>query len=300
MEGALAHGAFPKAPRPRRFRTTDWPTPHIGCAARSDSAPRGPVRQRSCSRSRRADGLRAPPTAVELAWGTLRPGTLGPGFPADEYLSARLEVESEGGGATAAEPATTGAGLRDLRDELLRSIEAEPGVIAATAAGSVPGEEPFSFARIESAADAAQTGQPAFVASAQIRSARIGSNFLEALDLPVLAGRGFDAGDFAEGDSAILVDRTFVQEALEGRNPLGLRLRYLSPAARGDQPMVRWFEIVGVVGDLPANRLSGKIYHPARRDGPPALTIIARTAPGSLELSGRIREIAASLQPRVR
>ena len=37
--------------------------------------------------------LKYDPKAAEMAWGTVRSNVLGPGFPADEFLTARLSLD---------------------------------------------------------------------------------------------------------------------------------------------------------------------------------------------------------------
>ena len=50
-----------------------------------------------------AFSLAALPAAIEMGWGTLRPGIVGPGFAAEQYLSARLVADRELLAGTAAE-----------------------------------------------------------------------------------------------------------------------------------------------------------------------------------------------------
>ena len=66
------------------------------------------------------------PSAAELAWGLLRPGILGPGFAAEEFLTARLKLDQGillSGGANRR---AAGARFADLQAELVRQLEAEP------------------------------------------------------------------------------------------------------------------------------------------------------------------------------
>ena len=70
------------------------------------------------------------------------------------------------------------------------------------------------------------------------------------LEAPILAGRAFNAGDFASGQRVAIVDQGFVDQVLQGRNPIGQRVRFVGEgdsAARSSEP---WFEVVGVVKEL--------------------------------------------------
>jgi putative ABC transport system permease protein len=93
--------------------------------------------------------------------------------------------------------------------------------------------------------------------------ARVDPGFFDAFDKPILAGRGFDRHDAAATSSAVIVNTAFVSEVLNGRNPIGRRIRY-SAIDGGDAD--RWYEIVGVVGplgiDIMATEEKAGLYHP--------------------------------------
>ena len=85
------------------------------------------------------------PSSVEMTWGTLRSGLLGPGFAAEEYLTARLEMSAAGlaGGPTETYREDIAARFEDRQVELARVLMAEPGISAVAIALEVPGEEPW-------------------------------------------------------------------------------------------------------------------------------------------------------------
>jgi putative ABC transport system permease protein len=70
-------------------------------------------------------------------------------------------------------------------------------------------------------------------------------SYLETIDVPVIAGRGFTALDSATSVPVCLVSEGLVRRYLKGRNPLGMRIA-IRPVQLGPvAPIVR--EIVGVV-----------------------------------------------------
>ena len=75
--------------------------------------------------------------------------------------------------------------------------------------------------------------------------------YFDVLEAPILAGRAFNAGDFASGARVAIVDQGFVDQVLQGRNPIGQRVRFVGDgdgaAAKNSEP---WFEVVGVVKEL--------------------------------------------------
>ncbi len=70
----------------------------------------------------------------------------------------------------------------------------------------------------------------------------IGPDFLRTMEIPLLAGRAFEANDFTGKRRVALVNRAFAKKYLEGRNPLGLHFWEGGPKDPQN-------EIVGVIGD---------------------------------------------------
>jgi putative ABC transport system permease protein len=81
----------------------------------------------------------------------------------------------------------------------------------------------------------------------RVRTARVDIDFFDGFVQPILVGRGFDAGDLRSGANAIIVNTTFVERVLGGRNPIGRRVRFATPPGTDPAP---WLSIVGVVGHL--------------------------------------------------
>ncbi|MQA91905.1 MAG: FtsX-like permease family protein [Gemmatimonas sp.] len=250
------------------------------------------------------------PSAAEMTWGTLRTGALGPGFPAADFLTARLELDgetslgAEAGARADSEQVRFASRFGALQAEVVRQLEAEPGVSAVTVAAAAPGEEPWSFVSLEpvGGVDPA-VPPPSLIEDHQVQVNQVDPGFFDAFDIPLLTGRNFDSRDLADRVSTVIVDQTFVRQVLGGRNPLGLRLRYFRRGGGAGQltsEPIRSYEIVGVVGDLPLNREQGKVYHPLAPGQIYPASLVLRLGPDAAGISGRTREIAAGLDPMLR
>ena len=230
------------------------------------------------------------PLAAELAWGTLRTGVVGPGFAAEEYATARVALEGS--------PALFGNHQR----ELTRRLSADPGILGVAHALQPPGEEPWVFVDIEGRDVAAGpadvfTGRPpGFLA----RFNQVDGGFFDLYQVPGLAGRRFTDGDAGVQADAVIVNRNFAETIAPGGNALGHRFRYVRAADR-ERPSGpdadRWYEVVGVVGNLPVTTDARVAYH-ATAPGqihPAHLQLRLRT--GAAGLAERLRDIAARVDP---
>lgn len=233
------------------------------------------------------------PAGVFMGWQSIRHSTFEPGFAAEEFLMARFALDDP-------RPA---ARLGNLQAELRRRLESEPGVSSVTFASGIPGDEPEAFVEID--------GVPPPQESAfghQIRSLQVDLDLFDAFDVPVLTGRRFHSGDLAAATAAVIVNRTFVRQFLGERNALGRRVRYVDRRDPGEPCELcgRWYEIVGVVSDLPAHAIEpglpeGRLYHPLVPGQVNRVSLAVRvrgTAPATL--AGRLREITTALDPNLR
>jgi hypothetical protein len=183
-----------------------------------------------------------------------------------------------------------------LQVELKRRLEAEPGVraLAVADAGDLPGSRNaprrVEVEGLESTRDAR---------GAVVAWSRVDVGFFRDLGQPLLQGRDFTLGDLPEERGShrapVIVNTTFVDQVLGGRNPIGRRLRYASDAAGPDA----WYEIVGVVGRLGLNPvnpdLDAGVYHPAGPGEMNAVGLVIDLIDDPMDFVPRIREIAAEI-----
>lgn len=261
-----------------------------------------------------------PPT-LALAWESVRHGTAESGFAAEEYLTALVGMDREVPPTAEAEAYQREVATRfaNHQAELVRRLEALPGVTGTTFAMNLPGEEPTVWIEIEGVAPPKTRSTKISASGLAAREGttlgqevgynRVGENFFDVFDVPLLAGRRFHSGDLEAGASFVIVNRNLVDQFLGGGNALGRRLRYVGrggDARPGDVELGRWYEIVGVVGNLPRNAMEpglskARLYHPAAPGEilPVQFALRVRgTAPETL--AGRLREITLALDGTLR
>ncbi|MGH9783633.1 MAG: ABC transporter permease, partial [Terriglobia bacterium] len=246
------------------------------------------------------------PTVTEFTWVNVRPWIAGPGFKAEEYLNARLAMEAQ------TEPGAAAARFDLMRAEMVRLLKAEPGVTAVTMSESAPFEE--RDVRIE--VGVANAGGTIETHRESVSFNQVDRAFFETLRLPLLAGRGFEAGDVGLGRSAIVVNRSLARRIAGNGNPLGHRVR----VARDSGAAAQEYEIVGVVGELDTQssipvmyrQLSGAAQPgagselasaPAVRGGirDQAIRLTVHAGTGIQDsIARRLREIAATIDPALR
>ena len=248
------------------------------------------------------------PAAVFNAWESARYGVAQPGFATGEFLTTWLyldNVAESGVYESELEPRYAG-----LQAELVRRLEAEPGVSDVIVTSGVPGNEPTGTVEVEGVPGPAEP-EPAVLlrsTSHRVGIGRVDIDFFDTFDVPILTGRGFGPGDDAAAASAVIVNQSFVEEALGGGNALGRHVRSLvrrSNTSPGNEDPGRWYEVVGVVTDFPnpveRGLAQAKLYHPRRagQDYPVSLALRVRGAAQS-RVTDRLRAIATALDPTLR
>ena len=237
------------------------------------------------------------------------------GFAAEEYLAVSLATETPpGADADSASRAAHLAGFGRVLEALRQRVAAEPGVFGVTFVDQLPltNYGDYRIALDDSASVAAPSGAAdAPVGPRPLRYttiALVDPSYFDVLGAPVLAGRGFQAADLAPGAQVAIVDQGFVDQVLQGRNPIGRRVRIGDGDTPPDGPgadSLPWHEIVGVVKDLgmigaaESGRAAG-LYLPATPGSgfPPQMVIHAQGDP--MTLVPRVRTIAATLDPTLR
>jgi predicted permease len=254
------------------------------------------------------------PLSAELAWGTLRTGVVGPGFAAEEFATARVALEDgrlvpdapdqnaaprQMAGEPEAARRQRAALFGTRQRELARRLLADPGVAGVAAALRPPGEEPWVFADIEGRdvpTEVLNGRPPGFLA----RLNQIDTGFFDLYEVPGLAGRRFKEGDAAAKTDAVIVNRNFAETIAPGGNALGRRFRYVR--ATGSESLHgadvgRWYEVVGVVGNLPVTTDARVAYHPAAPGDIHPAHLQLRLRGGRTGLAERLRDVAASVDP---
>jgi predicted permease len=232
------------------------------------------------------------PGAGFVAWETLRAEMVDPGIAAEEFLTAQLGMESVD--ASAAGTREFARRYADRQAELMRRLQADSRIAGGTFALALPGDEPG--ATIETSGPGDESGRSRHA----VRFNRVDVHFFRTLDVPILAGRGFEAGDVeAPEGGAIVVNQSLAQRVFGG-DALGRRIRY----ARQDGEAGPWYEIAGIVRDFPAGVSPGmlgsqlRVYHAAAAGQAQPVNLALRvrgSAPATF--SQRLSEVAAGVDP---
>jgi putative ABC transport system permease protein len=93
----------------------------------------------------------------------------------------------------------------------------------------------------------------------------VSPHYFETLGIPLTKGRGFTGQDIGTSAPVCIVNEEFVREYMEGREPLGMRVRIDAMGDTGPVPVVR--EIVGVIRQVEVDgpqelRKSAEAYVP--------------------------------------
>ncbi len=136
----------------------------------------------------------------------------------------------------------------------------------------------------------------------------IGPDFFSTMQIPLLAGRGFNSSDYelaAKGRAVaatvpkpVVVDQAFVAKYLGKENPLGKR--FGESPGDADEPASAGYEIIGVVRDSKYNDLRREIsptmYEPQSGMG---ASFEVRTAGDPQALVPAIRRVVAEINPNL-
>jgi len=180
--------------------------------------------------------------------------------------------------------------------DLLGRLRAQPGVIAVGTTASFP-----LRAQLEASLLLQFKGEPFDAAQPMVTRQRLASpGFFSALGTPMIKGRDLNDNDRQGSAQVAVVNRTFAERYLKGRDPIGLHFLTGYPDIRPESEA----EIVGVVEDVrqkslsdpaePAFYISDRQFIPRRR------TVVIHTkAPDPMTLQPAIRADVAAIDSQI-
>lgn len=260
------------------------------------------------------------PPAVVAIPSLAESGWLQPGFDAEQYLSARLELEFDPPSIQARSAEDSRSRFTGVLDELRRRLLEEPEVSHVTFATRLPGmNHPQPVVELDTV-----DGQRG--AGSIVMPSSVDASFFDAFGAEILAGRGFNSADLEPGPGVVVVNEHFVAEQLQGQNAIGRRIRYSSLAGQRyaiglphylprDQvlDLSDWYEIVGVVRDPGMDTSSDPfwpgwgpgIYHPLADDamgwrGSYSVRVALHLRGNASASAGMLRAAAQSVNPDFR
>jgi putative ABC transport system permease protein len=166
----------------------------------------------------------------------------------------------------------TGAEQSEFASRTVRQLAAVPGVQVVGAAQGLPFESLVNHVFFLHVA-----GRTADVERTTVSGFAVTGNFFEAMGIPLLRGRRFDARDGASSQRVTIINRSLARLHFGQVDPIGQRIG----AKAGE-----WFEIVGVVEDVKFDRLDTKAVLQAYAPLPQApadwgaLTFVVRAGGG--------------------
>ncbi len=154
-----------------------------------------------------------------------------PGFATENRLSLRLELPEESYRAIETQ--------QRFRRQLVDELNSVPGMRAALVS-----ELPLSCGILTH--NFVIEGWPPKPPGAEpeVVTRTVAGNYFRVMDIQVLLGRDFGAGDREGTRVVVVVNQSFAREYFAGENPIGRRVRW----AWGDADA--WMTIVGIAGDV--------------------------------------------------
>ncbi len=218
------------------------------------------------------------------------------GIAAAEFLAVEFRLPDAPSSAEQLTVPTPGTDRRATTQRaLVAALEREPGVRSVAIGDVLPRMEhrsrPVEIEGVDLPPDA-----PA----RWVRSARVDAGFLAGLGQRVIAGRDFTAADTRDSRAVVIVNSAFAERLLDGRDPIGRRIRFPISSSPGDSS---WHEIVGVVPHLGVNMMNPEhgeaVYLPAAEGSLTPMQVGIRTVGDPERLTSRIRDIAAAVDPEL-
>lgn len=181
-------------------------------------------------------------------------------------------------------------------DRLFERVSALPGVRSVGGISVLPVTGTGSALHFNIEGRPPHSPQEFTIANYRVASA----GYLNALQVPLLAGRWIEDRDRENAPPVVVINSTFAKTYFPNQSPLG---QHVQVGATPDAS-VPWMEIVGIVADTKqslASEATGEMYVPYRQADKVlpvfVMSMVVRTSGDPLALSNSVRSIVRELDP---
>ncbi len=183
---------------------------------------------------------------------------------------------------------------------LMEDVRALPGVTAASMTTRIPFGGGGGSSVILPEGYIPQAGESIL---SPARS-RVAPGYFEALGIPIVRGRAFDARDDASGEQVIIIDEWLANRYFPDENPIGKRMLYGGMPGMEEDLEPYMYRIVGVAASHRLNNLVeseyvGSYWFSLAQDAEPFLTLVMKTDGDPDALVEPARQAVAGLDPEL-
>jgi putative ABC transport system permease protein len=185
------------------------------------------------------------------------------------------------------------------RSALVERLRANPRVKDVVLASAAPGEEENKWFEPDPTNPA-----PAKVSEIVVGETLIEPHYIDAVGIPLRAGRAFTIADVDPASNVIIVNQSFIRKVFGGKLAVGARIRL--KLRRGDRADTMksppWQTIVGVLADFPVDSAtSPRVYVPmSSTTSIPVVIAVKMNGGSALEFAPELRRAALSASPSLR
>ncbi|CAN5878846.1 hypothetical protein BH23GEM9_BH23GEM9_08660 [soil metagenome] len=179
-----------------------------------------------------------------------------------------------------------------LQDRIVEALEARAGIERAGFVAQLPLTETSWSSQFQAA------GWPPDRVGFEIVHRRADVGYFDALGIPLIRGRLFEARDHADAP-LVVVNETFARVHFPGEDPIGQRIAYDRTAG----PESTWYEIIGIVGDQhqvsPAEAPRAEAFESRHQDWGRGNWLVLQTTVEPIRMLPVVRAVLAEVDPLI-
>jgi predicted permease len=202
-----------------------------------------------------------------------------PGFASDHLLTWQMNLPDR---------LNTPDARRAFYDDFFQRLEQLPGVESAGGTTRLPLGSTSVTTTIE-----IQGREQTVAQRPEVEFRRALHRYFDAMQIPILRGRGFSSADGPEAPPVILINATMARRLFPGQDPIGQRVRQGTSSP--------WMEIIGIIGDVRHTGLeqepAPEMYISALQNPPVAPFVVVRTSGDPAAVADTVRAEAQRIDP---